>query len=476
MTQEILSFRPDIRPVLHQRQNADAEYREDLGQTKRFLERFAADSGFREALARDPREAAARWGLKRDPEEIRQLWEEPGTGLCAPARTLAVARYRGYVAEKRQFAATHRDMGLPEEPRWRAWRDRQILRCESHLGPKARLLVHAPFCLELGKGCSVGCWFCAVSAGKMGEQLPYSAGNARWWRECLQVLRELAGQGARGGYCYWSNDPLDNPDYEQFMVDFHDVIGHFPQTTTAQPDRHVDRVRALLKLAEQKGGVIDRFSVLTLPQWNRIHEAFDAAELAFVECIPQNKEALHPGKVIAGKALARERKLVAQGKAEPTPEHQTSTIACVSGFYINMVDRRVQLITPCNASDRWPLGHWLLDEGTFDDAAGLRRLVQRMIADHMKVRLAPDDVVSFRRDLAFQATEEGFEVTSPFRRHRVQLPEGLRGLAEGIRTGSHTMAELALRSGRPLEETFHVLDSLLYSRGLLDEEPVGSPS
>lgn len=476
MSQDTALHRPDIRPVLHQRQNADPEYREDIGQTKRFLERFAADAVFRDALAANPKEAAVRWGLKRDPEEVRQLWENPGAQLCAPAQSLAVARYRAYVHEKRQFAATHRGMGLPDEPRWRAWRDRQILRCESHLGPKARLLVHAPFCIELGKGCSVGCWFCAVSAEKLGEQLAYSGQNARWWRECLEVLREITGEGSHGGYCYWSNDPLDNPDYEQFMLDFHDVIGFFPQTTTAQPDRHVDRVRALLKLAEEKGGVIDRFSVLSLPQWNRIHEAFDAGELAFVECIPQNKEALHPGKVIAGKAWEKERRLVAQGKAEPTPEHQTSTIACVSGFYLNMVDRKVQLITPCNASERWPLGHWLLDQGTFTDAASLRALLLRMIGDHMKVRLRPDDRVAFRGDLTFQGVEDGFAVSSPFRRHSIKLPTGLEGLGERIHSGNHTAAELALGAERPLEDTLHLLHDLLFTRGLLDEEPPGTHS
>ena len=464
----------DIRRVVRNRENADAEYRNDIGQTKRFLERFVADPSFREALSDDPAEAAQRWGLQRDPEEIRQFWEAPGRNLCAPAKTLAVARYRAYVEEQGAFITSYRGMARPEEARWQAWRDRQILRCESHLGPKARLLVHAPFCIELGKGCSLGCWFCAVSAEKLGEQLAYTSDQARWWRECLEVLQEVAGEGARGGYCYWSNDPLDNPDYEQFMVDFHDVIGFFPQTTTAQADRHVDRVRGLLKLAEEKGGVIDRFSVLTLPQLNRIHEAFDASELAFVECVPQNKEALGAGHVVAGRALEREKRRVAQGKAEPTPEHLTSTIACVSGFYLNMVDRRVQLITPCNASDRWPLGHWLLDEGTFTDASSLRRLLKRMIADNMKVSLSSDDVVAFRGDLTYEAAERGFEVTSPFRRHSVKLPEGLGALGEAILSGRHTLAELAMGTERPMEETFYLVQNLLYDRGLLDEEPVRS--
>jgi hypothetical protein len=74
------------------------------------------------------------------------------------------------------------------------------------------------------------------------------------------------GEAATAGYCYWGNDPLDNPDYESFLIDFHDIIKAFPQTTTAQADRHVDRVRALLRLSEEKGGMIDRFSILTLKQ------------------------------------------------------------------------------------------------------------------------------------------------------------------------------------------------------------------
>ena len=43
------------------------------------------------------------------------------------------------------------------------------------------------------------------------------------------------------------------------------------------------------------------------------------------------------------------------------------TIACVSGFLFNMVERNVRLISPCNASERWPLGYRIYDEGTFTD-------------------------------------------------------------------------------------------------------------
>lgn len=454
----------DIRPVLHQRLLADAEYREDLGQTKRFLERYVADPAFRA----EPSQSGERWGLRVDPEEIRPLWDP----LRAPeAGSLSVGRFRAFTRERLAASAALRRQGAFPEPDWRAWRERQMLRCYSHLGPKAELLVHAPFCIELGKGCSVGCWFCAVSAAKLGEQLAYTPANKTWWRDCLEALREVFGTAASAGYCYWGNDPLDNPDYESFLVDFHEVLGSFPQTTTAQADRHVDRVKALLQEAEKRGGLLERFSVLTLGQWNRIHEAFSASEMAFVECVPQNKEALDASKVVAGRVLELERKQVTAGKAAPTPGDATSTIACVSGFYMNMVDRRVQLITPCNASERWPLGYWVLNEGQFEDARSLRALLLRLGRESLRSTLRAGDVLRFRQDLKVESRGAGFFLATRYRTDRVQFPPAMQGLHSRLIEGNSTVGELALACEQPLEETFHLFNERLFQPGLLEEDP-----
>ncbi len=457
----------DIRPVLHQRQLADAEYREDLGRSKRYLERYVADPEFRSAAAVDSRAAAARWGLDVDPEEIRPLWDpkrasEPGS--------LSVGRFRAFTRERLAASAALRRRGAFADPDWRAWRERQMQRCISHLGPKADLLVHAPFCIELGKGCSVGCWFCAVSAAKLGEQLTYTPAHKSWWRNCLEVLQEILGPAAAAGYCYWGNDPLDNPDYESFLVDFHEVLGVFPQTTTAQPDRHVDRVKALLREAEKRGGLLERFSVLTLGQWKRIHEAFSASEMAFVECVPQNKEALDAYKVVAGRALEREQKQVAAGKAQPTPADSTSTIACVSGFYLNMVDRRVQLITPCNASRRWPLGYQVLNQGQFEDARSLRSLLLRLGEESMRSTLRAADPFRFRDDLQVEAAGRALSLHNRYRSDQVVLPRAMQGLTRSLIEGQMTVGELALACEQPLEETFHFLNTMVFERGFLEEE------
>lgn len=461
----------EIRKIIYDHAAADAHYRSCVGHTKRLLERFAADNKFREKMAVNPVEACQDWGLLRHPEHVRSLWDLNQPAHQRRAESAAALRYHAMMDEKRGHSDLLRTEGTPENRTWRIWRERQIKRSRSHLGRKADRLVHAPYCIELGKGCSLGCGWCAVAAEKMGTQWPYTPENRQTWRDCLEVMREILGEGARGGYCYWATDPLDNPEYEDFLMDFHDIQGSFPQTTTAQPEKHVERVKNLLKLSDENGGVIERFSVLTLKQWNAIHEAFTAEELAFVECVPQNREALDPKKVIAGRALERHLKMVELGREEPMEDDVTSTIACVSGFYINMVDRSVQLITPCNATKRWPLGHWVLDHDTFADAADLRRILLRMIKENMATSLSHRDTVRLREDLNYQPCEAGFTVSTRYQRHTVTHDADMRGIGDLIASGTHTAMDIALALDAPAENTMHFLNVALYDRGLLFEEP-----
>jgi radical SAM family RiPP maturation amino acid epimerase len=462
----------DVRAVLYDHAAADGEYRACIGHTKRFLERFAADAVFREQVAVDPAAASRRWGLLRDPSAIRTLWDLTLPRTQRQPESRAALRYQAYLNEKRGHSKVLRDSGTPKNRTWRTWRERQIARCLSHLGGKAERLVHAPYCVELGKGCSLGCGFCAVAAGRLGEQWAYTPENKALWRDCLAVMGEILGTGARAGYCYWATDPMDNPDYESFLMDFRAVQGSFPQTTTAQPEKHVDRIKQLLHLSDENGGVIERFSILTLKQWGRVHDEFTAEEMAFVECVPQNKEALDTKKVIAGRARDRHLKMVALGKEQPIEEDLSSTIACVSGFYLNMVDRSVQLITPCNANARWPLGHWILGKDVFTDAASLRRILLRMIDEHMKTRVCHSDPVRFREDLAYEPAAGGFSVSTRYRRHHVNLHPDVAGMGEMIASGQHTAMDIALAMKAPPEYTMHLLNKALFDRGLLFEEPV----
>ena len=70
-----------------------------------------------------------------------------------------------------------------------------------------------------------------------------------------------------------------------------------------------------------------------------------------------------------GGYLAAERK----GRDE---RGQVGTVACASGFIVNMFERSVRLTTPIDADDEHPTGEIILEKERFDDAAGLEDVVR----------------------------------------------------------------------------------------------------
>jgi radical SAM family RiPP maturation amino acid epimerase len=468
---------PDIRPIFADPTSADAAYMKDVAETKRFLERWSLDRAFREALEQDAVAAVARYGFDVDVEALRPIWDaatakrlkaEAAAGLpvVLPA---TVRRYNAFIREKLEYRDRMRVAQEPRDPRMASWRLRQMHRCVGELGPqKSDGLVHATAAFELAKGCTVGCWFCAVGAEPFAEAARYTPEMAGLWRGCLEVVRDVIGESTRWGFCYWASDPMDNPDYERFCLDFAQILGRFPQTTTAIAMRDVARTRALLTLSAAHGCELNRFSILTRKILDQVHATFTAEELAYVELLPLNKES-DVVKVNAGRARVR----VPKGEKVVDPAY-ASTIACVSGFLFNMVERSVRLVTPCNASDRWPLGYWTLERGTFDSPASLRALLTGMIERNMKPVLGADDLVRFRRDVQWGQDEQGYHATSLWVRRRIGGYPAIGPLGELIVAGQHSAGDLALAMEAehdvPLAETFHVLNEL-FRIGVLDEEP-----
>ncbi len=471
-------FRPMIEPLAAR----EAPYAAELAAVKRFGERWRADRAFREALPGDPAAAATRFGLETDPEELRALWDmEYGQAQAADWRPpLAVQRYRLFVREKLLHRERLRTVECaPADPRHRAWRQRQINRSFGHLGPRAHDgIVHAPFAIELSLGCSVGCWFCGVSADRKKADFLYTPDNARLWRRVLEALRRPLGPAAATGFCYWATDPLDNPDYEKLCTDMADICGRFPQTTTAQPQKDPARTRALLRLSEDRGCTINRFSVLTLKQFDRVMEAFTAEELLHCEIVAQNAEASHiqgnAGRARGALRLtqrAREHGLVDDGW-----QQVPGTIACVSGWLLNMVERRVRLITPCPSSDRWPDGYWVLGDRRFRDGEELEDLLESMMERHMPMSLRASDPARFRPDLTVTSDDDAIRAAGCGATTTVTGVPHLRELGEALSAGGLTVGELVVahedRYGRPAERTMHALNEI-FDAGVLDEEPRG---
>lgn len=443
-----------------------------LAELKRVVERSCADPAYKERLLADPREAAREYGFSWDPQEIRPLWD--AEYRSDGPNSAAVEAYCTHVRSKYKLRDLMRNGSLAHEAHYQTWRERQKARVLLELGPaRADTIVHAPMCFELNKGCSVGCWFCGISAPKLSDIWPYTPENATLWRQVLTTMGDIVGPLARWGFCYWATDPLDNPDYEKFCSDYHEILGIFPQTTTALSLRDPARVRGLLKLSESKGCELNRFSILTLKNYLAVHAEYSPAELLHVECIPQNSES--PLKMArAGKAEEKAERTDRNGN-RVVSEH-SGTIACVSGFLFNMVEGSVQLITPCLSSPTWPLGYWVLGRANFSTAGELATGIKAMLAE-LKTSVLQLPKVKLARFLDPQCVDEGVDLVSTSATMRLRSPMGpayLHFLCGLLQEGQHSAEEMALlcfyTQGVVCEQTSALLERL-FEQGALDEDP-----
>lgn len=237
-------------------------------------------------------------------------------------------------------------------------------------------MIHAPLMLELSEGCSVGCPFCGVAAGKLKGVFRYTEEHAALWRDVLSRLHSLIGDAAGRGACYYVGEGLDNPDYEEFLADYFAEFGVVPQTTTAVATRNIERTRALLQYGNENDPHKDRFSVLSPAMRDEIFASFSPEELLLVGLLPQFPEAPDCHLTEAGR-----------NRIEDRENEVGSTIACISGFVVNMQDKTIRLMTPTAANKKHPTGEWILERCPFSAGEDLEETIQRMIAQYMPERL-----------------------------------------------------------------------------------------
>lgn len=327
----------------------------DVPRVKRFLERYAGDPAFRDRVRQGRRD------LDLDPEELAPLWDP--VRADEPTASPRVLGFRAFARAWVEDEARRRALARPSAPALAAWRDLQVERLLQQEGPGAAAVAHLPLAVELTKGCSVGCRFCGVSAGRLEGAAPADAEALEEWRRILQAVARVLGPAAAQGVLFWATDPLDHPAYEDFARVFAEVLGRRPSVTTALALRDPRRTRRLLQ-----DRVPLRFSVLSLRHLERLHQEFTAEELRDAFLIPQ----------FAGSLLALARAGRAREDGDPAA---LRTIACVSGFLLSLPDRAFRLITPVPADDDWPDGYRVVAQGRFADSRDLEDRLQEVVKD-----------------------------------------------------------------------------------------------
>ena len=466
-------------------------------QLKRFMECIQGDTQFREDFEKGNYPAAFRSRLKRigvkfEPGEMSLLCkDESGEAFMSQSINLLdekVSRaleekfedapllklwIRWVQAQRRRYKGHNTNLDpVSKHPRFNSWRQRRIAACKSELGHLGNIIDHPLFAFELSRGCSVGCWFCAFSAGKLSKVFEYTPENRSLWCDVAQVGMDLFGDFAGLALCYYATEPSDNPNYLDFIKDYHHITGSRVCTATAVPLKNPDWFRSLIAFYREETLPWPRISVLSTSMLRRIHEMYVPKELRDVELIMQMRASVHQ-KVKSGRTLDCEtEKLGGLPRASYKGiEYIQSSIACVTGFYVNMADRTIKLISPCQATERWPYGYRVFAEDTFTDAESYRAGIEGMIEKYMPEDVTVERLLAFRDDLRQEPRSDGFSLISSNQRHHITGESFLTGLGSLIARGDSTFGQiydlLVKKGTSALAVSFTVKD--LFDKGLLDE-------
>lgn len=351
---------------------------EDVALVESFMTRVSLDKEFKEKVEKEPEKTLKEYNYPLTTADVSFKSVDCTAPLhmeaCVPGSK--AEKYANFMNKKFAYVDVIKDDCIPANKSMAKWRERQIGRCAMELGARVARLVHATFTVELSDGCSIGCEFCGLNAGRLKSVYRYTDENAELFRGVIQKAKEIIGEGAGQGTMYFATEPLDNPDYELFLEDYLKCFDILPQITTAAAMRHKERLHKLLKQLNERNDKIYRFSITSYEMYKEIIEEFTPEELALVELLPQFEEAPNNQFVNAGR------------EADKNDEYG-DTISCISGFVVNMCRKEVRLTTPTYACSKYPTGEIILDVANFETAEDFANVINGMISKHMKNIIGP---------------------------------------------------------------------------------------
>ena len=385
---------------------------------KRFGEKWMSDKLFRDAFKRDPYNTLAQYQIKLKQREVDLVIQGKPSSILEHLEQIRLQK------ERLTYQFYGQDCA-PNDEVWLAWRQRQISRQVFDLGPQHALSnIHSSLAIELNKGCSVGCWFCALSPDKNSIPMLYESGGDARFAALIHAMRDQLGPAVKSGFLYWGTEPMDNPDYERYCLDFFSITGIFPPTTTAIPHKDPDRTRRFLKLAEKHNAWITRFSVASVSIMNLVHSLFTPEELAIAECLPLNVDSSmaygvagryrdylkkHPEMLQAQQKKLETAPFYKELKDHLNEEtHAHGSIACVTGFLVNIVDQSIALIAPTHADEEHPLGYITFAKETFSSNREIFNAINKVLTNGRILHLRDNDMCAFPTYII--AIQEGSDI------------------------------------------------------------------
>lgn len=446
-----------------------------LPQIKRFYECYEGDKELRDNLhgaGATPEQLALlkEIGITFDIQELAPMWQrrdlfeqvlrDPDSEGAAEALLMMEAhpllhlwgrftlrKAEMYIEQRRWVTTTP-----SESAKYTAWRRRRIQATRSELGAYGYNIDHPSLAIELALGCSVGCYFCAFDAPKLQQTFDINVPeNLELFRGVSDSLRRQLGWSAGHALLYWSTEPADNPHYIKFMEEYLQVTGSAVCTATARADEQW--VSSLLTHYRRLQQPWPRISVLTRSIMYKVMKRFTPQEARDMTLLMQQKDGEEMRLKVPGgrdKMLARldTYEDLREKDGERRPEDMVvpqGSIACVSGFLINLLNKTIKVISPCYTTPQYRYGYRTFAEATFTDAADFDRTLTDLIDRVMVFEPYDDMPMKFRDDLKYRPLDTGFQVRSREQVHECSGNEIYGPLGAMLHEGTFTYAQVVDR-------------------------------
>nr|MCR5734359.1 hypothetical protein [Lachnospiraceae bacterium] len=364
-------------------------------QFKRAYEYYQADPKYRALIREEPSAAVTELGLPdcdgklilevieyilfrntqtdRDQPYIREFTKRIGTVSDQAVKMVSADRYRDL-----------RIAGFVQRTLNRARLESAIFRAHTNIR-------YFPLGFELSEGCKVHCPFCGLNARKWSMDYSYKEGR-KLWLDLLEASKEVIGDITDQAPLYYATEPLDNPDYEAFLGDVMERFPCFPQTTTAVPERDIERTRRLMDSIGRErlvNGARLRFTIRTLSQFKKIMEAFSPQELEGVELIMNNPESVN-GISASGRLLGTK-----DGSSVYGDRHQIRySISCLSGVKINLCEKTMTFMQPHIPDEKYPEGVLVSESVRFTEKDDIGALLKGIFERNAKADLCEDMLIT----------------------------------------------------------------------------------